>query len=557
MMGATFDSTKVLFYGVILVVGLFLTLFVLLPLADILLKSFQDASGAWVWLDNFFYYLSQPHSRMLIKNSLFVAGLSTLIVIPVAFTFAYAITRTLMPLKPVIRYIALIPLLAPSLLPAISFIYIFGNQGFLKSWMGGGSIYGVWGVIMGECFYVFPHALMILITALGLSDARLYEAAQSMGAGKFKQFMSITLPSAKYGLISAMLVTFTLVITDFGVPKVIGGDFGLLATEIYKQVIGQQNFELGATVGVLLLIPSVITFTVDALIQKKQRASLSAKSVAYRPKKWALRDLGMLGFTLVVCALLVGILGVAVYASFVKFWPYNLDLVLSHYTFDMMDGGGWNSYYNSLKLATLVAVFGTMIVFVSAYVVERSKVARPAIAAIKMLALLPMAVPGLVLGLGYIFFFNHPDNPLGFMYQTLSILVVCTIAHFFTPSFITATTTLKQIDREFEDVGESMSVPFYVTFFRVTVPISVPSIIEITRYFFVNAMTTVSAVVFLYSPDTTLAAVAVLNMDEAGDISAAAAMATLIVATSFVATMGFALLSRGVVKATQSWRIGR
>jgi iron(III) transport system permease protein len=556
-MGAAFDSSKLLFYGVIVSVLLFLSLFVLFPLADILVKSFQDSSGTWVWMDNFIYYLSQANSIMLIKNSLFVASLSTFIVIPVAFTFAYAITRTLMPLKPVIRYIALIPLLAPSLLPAISFIYIFGNQGFLKEWMGDGSIYGLWGVVMGECFYVFPHALMILITALSLSDGRLYEAAGSMGASKFKQFMSITLPSAKYGLISAMLVTFTLVITDFGVPKVIGGDYALLATEIYKQVIGQQNFELGATVGVLLLIPSVVTFVVDGLIQKKQRASLSAKSVAYYPKKWALRDYGMLGFTLIICGLLLSILGVAIYASFVKFWPYNLDLVLSNYNFEMMDGGGWDSYYNSLKMATLVAIFGTIIVFISAYVVERSKVARPAINAIKMLALLPMAVPGLVLGLGYIFFFNHPDNPLGFMYQSLAILVVCTIAHFFTPSFITVTTTLKQIDREFEDVGESMSVPFYITFFRVTVPISIPSIIEITRYFFVNAMTTVSVVVFLYSPDTTLAAVAVLNMDEAGDISAAAAMATLIVATSFVATMGFALLSRGIVKATQSWRKGR
>lgn len=554
MMRASFDNAKALFYVVIIVIGLFLTVFVLLPLADILLKSFQDKSGSWVWLDNFAYYLSMPNSIVLIKNSLFTAGLSTALVIPVAFTFAYALTRTLMPLKPMIRYIALIPLLAPSLLPAISFVYIFGNQGFLKEWMGEGSIYGVWGVVMGECFYVFPHALMILITALGFSDVRLYEAAQSMGASRFKQFMSITLPNAKYGLISAILVTFTLVITDFGVPKVIGGDYALLATEIYKQVIGQQNFELGATVGILLLIPSIAAFVIDGIIQKKQRASLGAKSVAYHPKKCSLRDYGMFGFALLICGFMLGILGVAVYASFVKFWPYDLALALSHYNFEMVDGGGWDSYFNSLKMAALAAVFGTIIVFVSAYIVERGKIARPAVNAIKMLALLPMAVPGLVLGLGYIFFFNHPSNPLNFIYQSLLILVACTITHFFTPSFITAATALKQIDHEFEDVGESMSIPFYITFFRVTVPICIPSIIEIMRYFFVNAMTTVSAVVFLYSPDTTLAAVAVLNMDEAGDISAAAAMATLIVATSFAATMIFAILSQGIVRTTQNWR---
>jgi iron(III) transport system permease protein len=138
----------------------------------------------------------------------------------------------------------------------------------------------------------------------------------------------------------------------------------------------------------------------------------------------------------------------------------------------------------------------------------------------------------------------------------MAILIICTIAHFFTTSYITAVTTIKQIDSEFEDVAESMGVAFYHTFFRVTVPIAIPSILEIARYFFVNAMTTVSAVVFLYAPETTLASVAVLNMDDAGDMSSAAAMATLIVATSIVVTLCFNGVSCFIVKRTQKWRRG-
>ena len=145
--------------------------------------------------------------------------------------------------------LALLPLFAPSLLPAISLIYIFGNQGFLKSWLVGGSIYGPIGIVLAQVFYCFPHALMILITALSLADGRLYEAAAAMGTPRRRVFWTVTLPGVRYGLISALFVVFTLVITDFGIAKVIGGQFNVLATDAYKQVVGQQNFEMGAVVG--------------------------------------------------------------------------------------------------------------------------------------------------------------------------------------------------------------------------------------------------------------------------------------------------------------------
>lgn len=168
--------------------------------------------------------------------------------------------------------------------------------------------------------------------------------------------------------------------------------------------------------------------------------------------------------------------------------------------------------------------------------------------------MIPMAVPGMVLGLAYIFFFNHPDNPLGFIYGTMPILVIVTIAHFYTVSHLTSMTALKQMDPEFETVSASLKVPFFRTFLKVTVPVCLPAILDISIYLFVNAMTTVSAVIFLYSTDTSLASIAALNMDDAGDVAPAAAMCMVIVATSATVRLIHALLSRGLQLKTQAWR---
>ena len=168
--------------------------------------------------------------------------------------------------------------------------------------------------------------------------------------------------------------------------------------------------------------------------------------------------------------------------------------------------------------------------------------------------MLPMAVPGMVLGLSYIFFFNDPANPLNAIYGTMAILVVSTVTHFYTVSHLTALTALNQMDREFEPVAASLKQPFHRLFFRVTVPVSLPAILDISIYLFVNAMTTVSAVVFLYSTQTQLASVAVLNMDDAGDIAPAAAMGMMIFYTNVAARLLHGIVSRLLLKRSQAWR---
>ena len=541
----------------LVVVALLLLAFLAAPLAKILLQAMQGRDDRFVGLANFIAYAHTPALLTSLWNSLWVSALVTLLTVPLAFGFAYALTRSCMPAKGLFRTIALIPLLAPSLLSAISLIYWFGNQGVLKSWLtalGIAQIYGAPGIVLAEVFSVFPHALMILVTALTLSDARLYEAADAMGTTARRKFFTITLPGAKYGLISAALVTFTLVITDFGIPKVIGGDFNVLATDVFKLVIGQQDFQKGAVVAILLLAPAVLTFGVDSFVQRKQTAMLTARAVPYAPKPARGFDGLMTAYCIGIAALMFAMIGMAVFASFASFWPYNLEPSLRHYKLGLIDNEVGEAFVNSLKVAAGTAVVGTALVFVGAYLLEKTRGLAPVRTLVRLLAMLPMAVPGLVLGLGYIFFFNEPANPLNAMYHTIGLLVACTVVHFYTTGHLTAVTALKSLDAEFEAVSASLKVPFYKTFWRVTLPICTPALVDIARYFFINAMTTISAIVFLYSPETKVAAIAILNLDEAGDTGAAAAMAVLIALVSTVATLLFMWLGAWVGRRTQAWK---
>ncbi len=539
--------------GICLLIGWMLVTLVL-PLWTLLSKSFQNQDGQFVGLQNYIHYFSTPALFESVWNSLFIALLSTAIVLPIAFVYAYALQRSCMRWKGLFQALALIPILAPSLLPAISLIYLFGNQGFLKDLLFGGSIYGAGGIVVSQVFYCLPHALIILVAALSMADARLYEAANALGASKTRIFFTVTLPGAKYGLISAAFVIFTLVITDFGIAKVIGGKFNVLATDIFKQVIGQQNFEMGAVVGFVLLIPAVVAFAADRITQRRQVALLSARAVPLQPLPEPRRDWTLFTFCIIVGGLIFSLLAMAAWASFVTRWPYNLSLTLKNYAFGDFDTNGWSAYWNSVILASWTAVIGTVVVFVGAYLLEKTRGFVWGRTLAQFMAMLPLAVPGLVLGLAYIFFFNAKGNPLGFIYATMAILVVNSITHFYTVSHLTATAALKQLDPEFEAVSASLKVSLLRTMARVTIPVCLPSILDVSIYLFVNAMTTVSAVIFLYSADTKLAAIAVINMDESVSTAAAAAMAMTIVATSAAVKITHVLLTRRFERSTQAWR---
>jgi len=426
-----------------------------------------------------------------------ISVLSTLLTLAIAGVYAFALTHSRMPGRAFFRGVALVPLLTPSLLPGIALIYLFGNQGFFRGALFGHSLYGPIGIVIGEVFFTFPVALLIVLTSLLTVDRRLYEAATALRAGRVRIFFTVTLPAMRFGLGAAFFATFTKVFTDFGVPVVVGGSYPVLATDLYQKVIGGFDFQMGAVVGILLFIPAAIAFLAGQLLQRGRSGGIDGRAVIYVPARSKMRDLACFGFCSAVALAILAVLVMAVLGSLFKLWPYNLSLSLASYNFAEHEPSGWGAYRNSLRLAAGVAIFGTAVVFFGAYLLERVPGAGWLRGAINFCCMIPLALPGMVLGLSYIFFFNSPSNPLGGIYGTMAILILSTVVHLYTVPHLTALTALKQLDPGLEAVGSSLKVSRFVTFGRIVVPVCLPTILRIASYLFMNSMTTISALVFL------------------------------------------------------------
>ncbi len=552
----TDDILKRVLYGL---VAVWLFLFMVYPLFTLLKRSFQDRAGGFVGLENYVAYFSSPATSSSLRHSFNIGIFSMVITVVLAFGVAYALTRTKIPGKRVIRTVSLLPMFIPSVVQALAFIYMFGNNGaFTRATGINIGLYGPVGIVMSEVFWAFPHALTILLTSLATADARLYEAAESLGASSLRTFLTVTLPTVKYGLMSAAFVTFTLAITDFGAPKVVGGDYGVLATDIYAKVVGQQNFGMGAAVSAVLLVPTAVAFVLDRIVQRQQVAQITADIVPLAPKRSApLVRVGLFLLCTLVTGYILSVYGMVVVGALTSYWPYDLSLTLKNFSEFYVAGahhGALHVLWNTIKMALLASVMGTVIIFFSAYLIERSRKLQRARAVLYLLSIIPLSIPGTVLGLSYLFTYNNPSNPLNVLYGTMVILAISTVFHYYTVPFLTATAALKQMDREFEAVGESLNAPFYRTFWQVIVPLGLPSILSIATYLFLNALVTLSALVFLFVPGNEVASLMVMFLDDAGETAQAMAMALLILATGLVSRGLFTFLMRGVTLRKQAWR---
>jgi iron(III) transport system permease protein len=542
----TVDLEKYLIRVGIIVLLCWLLLTIVLPVGFLFIKSFQDSTGAWIWFGNYIQYLSTPGLHHSVWNSFWTASVSTSIVVPLGYIYSYALTRTNIFLKGVFQTVAFIPIFSPSILPAISLIYLFGNQGIFKWMLFDQTIYGPLGIVISQIFYCFPLVVIIMSAALSLGDNRLYESASMLGASRTKTFFTVTLPNIKYGLISACLVTFITCISDYGIPKVIGGSFDTLSIDIVRFVIGQQQFEMAAVVGTLLLVPSILAFFIERQVQKKQVASLVMGASPISKLTHGMQYKMVVSVCVIVGLFILLILGTSIAASLITFWPYNLDITFKHYYFSEYDSSGWMSWANSLKMSFLVSLIGTTIIFVGAYLIERTNEFLYLRSLANFMSMLPMVLPGLVLGVSYIFFFNSADNPLNFIYGTMTILVVNTIAHFYTVGHMTAMTTLKQLDRNFESVSMSLGRSTAKIFFKVIFPISLPTILNVASYLFVVSMTAVSSIIFLYVSEIKVASISIIFLDEAGFIASAAAMSVVVVFTSACVKLAELFLSHKI-----------
>ena len=504
-------------------VALPLIVFVLYPLIHILGRSFQTPDG--IGLGNYFSVLGNQRFLGLVYNSFEVTLVTTGLTVILAFIFAFAIQRTNVPIKNLFRLIALIPLFAPSLVQAQGLLLLLGRNGLINRTLGTEfSIYGYWGIVISSVLYVFPYAFLIFSASLAMADNRLYESSRILGAGPWRTFMTVTLPSARFALMASTFVVFTLVITDFGNPMVIGGDYNVLATEVYNQVIGQANFELGTVIGMVLLVPVALAVAVEKFFNKNNQHQLSdhAKPMVILPHK--LRDTVFTFYSVLICLCILAVVGIVIFASFTHLWPYRMDFSLRHYAFDVQNG--IQPLWNSIYVGLMAAGIGVVAAGLGAYVTERFKTFLDS--PLYFLCIVPAAVPGMVLGLGYILAFNNPSNPVHAIYGSLLLIAICNVYYYHAQGFLIASTSMKQISSTYDEASATLGGTFIRTIRKITLPIMWPTLVGVAVFFFMRSMVTLSAVIFLITPSSQVAAVSVLLLEDRGAVNQAAAFSVCI-----------------------------
>ena len=529
---------------------MFFIVVLIFPIITLFIRAFL-VDGQFVGIDNFKTYFLTPALFASLKNSLFVSTVASCITVVISFIFAYGVHRTNIKLKKTVNFIALLPLFIPTMTHAIALIYLFGENGLFTTGFFGlikdlsfhFPLYGKWGIILAECIFVFPALYMMFTVAFNSCDYRLYEAGDILGASNARMFRTITLPSMKYTIVSAFFSSFTMIFSDFGIAKVLGGNYNLLATDIYKQVIGQSNITMGATVGILLVIPSIISFIIDIKVSKKSNA-LDSNAKEFKIKDNKIRDIIIGALVYLVVAFIMCIFIAIILAAFINQWPYDLTFTLKWFTINTVGLSAIHIFINTIFVSLSAAILGTIIVIFTAYITQRFVKFKKITRIIDLFGIIPLAIPGLVIGLSYLLFFNESKNPLKFFYGTFIIIVLSNIIHFFSMPYITMKSAIQKIDKEYENVSETMGVPWYSVFDKVILVLLQPAIIEIFQYYFLNSMMTVSALVFLYTSKTKVAAVEMLATYDEGFVASTAAIAIMILITNLIVKYVIILLNK-------------
>jgi iron(III) transport system permease protein len=529
---ARMEADRFILPAVTIFIGLMLIFFMLFPLWSILLLSFFKGGQfgiASFTLDNFYRYFTTPYTLKALWHSLYVSTVTTVIVTVIVFFFAYAMARTTISGKPFFKNIIMMTLVAPSIVQALALIYLFGRNGLITAHLfkTGWDIYGPTGIIISEVLYCLPHAFVILFTTLSAVDIRLDEAAESLGATPFKVFTRITLPSAKYGIFSAAALTFNLTITDFGNPVVIGGNYNVLATEIYSQVTNLYRFDLGATISIVLLVPSMMAFMFNYYLSRKTFSMISGAAKPVIPPSRPLKKTLFTIYCMLVTFCIILIFATVIIGSFVQIWPYDWTLTLQHYSFPSI--AGYSALWTSVWVSLIVGIAGAFLTLVAGYVMETRKPFFKQF--IYLLSVMPAAIPGLVMGLGYILAFNKPYY---FFFGTPWIIVINTIICNFTLGVLSSISNLRNIDPSIEEASISLGGDTLRTFFRVIFPLSKVAFFQNFVYFFMRSMTTISAVIFLVSATVHLAAIEIIMLDNDGWSASANALCTCIIAIVLV-----------------------
>ncbi|MCH8091211.1 MAG: iron ABC transporter permease [Proteobacteria bacterium] len=506
-----------------------------------------------IGLEHYLAMFKEPRLQKGLRNSLLIAIITCTITTFLAYTIAYGVNRGVFPSPNLVRYGVLTPLVSPPVMIATAAILMFGRQGaFTKGlldrtlgWINADvdNLYGLSGVIVAEVFSFLPAAFIIMDNVLSKHDGRVEEAAASQGASPWQVFTRVTLPLSMPGLRRTVILVFILAMTDFGNPLVIGKDIPVLAGILYDEMIGFQNTKLSAALAMWMVVPALSAFFLLERIGRKKRYDTgdSGGGPPELPVPLTARAV-IIALTGAVLGLVVVLYGTIIVASFVKIWGVDYSFTPHHYTsVDAVPGfvseyDGVAIVWDSFKVSVIAAPIGGVLALVVAYIVERVRPVGGNL--MSFVTLLPAILPHILFGIGYIIAFNLPFGQKELaLTGTMSILVLNLMFGHIYVGVLAGRAVLQRMDASVDEAAEILGASLVQRFTRVTLPMMRHAALLGTLYVFVQAMTSLSSIVFLVSPGNDLAAVAILDAAVGSYYGAASAMSVTMLLIVF-AVMG-------------------
>jgi len=513
-------------------IAIAVAVFVVHPLIRVLLASFQ-VDGVWT-LQGYVDIAERRLYRNALINSLGVGALVGVASVVVGYLAAFVMTRLDVPGKTILHYVTILPIVSPPFVSAVAILFLFGFNGLVTRQLLGVedfSIYGFHGVVLSQIFTFAPIAYLSLRGVLASISPTLEDAALNVGATHWQTFVKVSLPLSLPGIAGAFLIVFIESMADFGNPLVLAGAaFPMLAPQAYLEITGSFNLSRGATLAIVLLIPSLSAFAIQRwYLSKRQyitvtgKPTASSSKIVSTPVKWLLWGL-VVAFALLVAAFYAVIL----VGAFTRVWGFDYTPTLAHfaYVFDV----GLQSVKDTLIVAVLTTPISGLLGMLIAFLVVRRSF--PGRATLEFAAILPFAVPGTVVGIGYILAFN--DRPL-LLTGTLAILVLAFVFRYVPVGIQSGIAVLRQIDPSIEEAAHNLGADGLTTFRKVTLPLIAPAFFSGLVYAFVRAMTAISAAIFLVSANWNLMTVQILNQVGSGRLGVSAAYSVVVIVVVLIA----------------------
>ncbi|WP_339180994.1 ABC transporter permease subunit [Oceanobacillus sp. FSL W7-1293] len=475
--------------------------FLFIPLIVLFLRSFMTEDGG-IGLSNYIASLSNDALIHAIGNSFKVSGVTAIITTTLAFALAYAVncTKIYQPLKGAVKIGILIPMLIPTITYGFAIMYTFGNQGLLTKLFGRNlfEIYGFNGLLIGYVIYTLPAAFLLIHNSFKYIDKKFIIVSKLMGDRTLRSFWNTVTRPLLGALGGAFVLSFILSFTDFGIPASLGGTYDVVATQLYQAMLGSiPDFSEGAVIAVLMLFPAVIGIFLLNYLERFNFHYDKFSETELTPSKFRDSFYGVI--SVIILLGMLSIFAVMFIAPFVTAFPYDLSFTWDHITGVFQSNDLISVYRNSLIVAVLTAVLGTVIAYGSALLNARTKLKGRQ--TVDVFSMITNTVPGMVLGLSYLLLFNGSS-----LKGTFLIIVLCNIMHYFTTPYLMAKNALTKMNPGWETSGELLGDSWVKTVYRVILPNSISTVLEMFSYYFMNAMVTISGVIFLVSAQTTVVA---------------------------------------------------